>query len=124
MDKSSEFVISTKGAKVEVRGTKFLTVKNQDALTVAVAEGKVRVLDKETKKSEDILPNEQVDWKSKNWEKSPLQPKIVQSLAELDFVSIESIPTGETQKMIQTEDDLFRIYAILERITTDRKSVV
>jgi hypothetical protein len=124
LNKSSEFMIATKGAKVEVRGTKFLTLKTEDNLTVAVAEGKVQVFDKESKKSEDILQNEQVDWKNKNWEKSPLQPKIVQSLAELDFVSIESVPSSETQKMIQSEEDLFRIYAILERITTIEGKVI
>ncbi|MCZ8237423.1 MAG: FecR family protein [Leptospiraceae bacterium] len=118
LNKSSQFTIRTEDSKVEVRGTKFLTEKQENGLVVAVSEGKVLVSQASKAFSQEIILNEELIQNGAEWKKSSLGAKNLRSLAELDYVAIESIPQENLSRVIQNEDDLYRIYSILERVST------
>lgn len=118
LNKTSQFTIRTEDSKVEVRGTKFLTEKQENGLVVAVSEGKVLVSQASQAFSQEIISNEELIQNGAEWKKSSLGAKNLRSLAELDYVSIESVPQENLSRVIQNEDDLYRIYSILEQVST------
>lgn len=118
LNKTSQFVIRTEDSKVEVRGTKFLTENKEGSLTVAVSEGKVLVSQPSTGLSQEIDSNEEVIQSSGDWKKTKLGSMNLRSLAELDYVSIQDVRQSELSRVIQSEEDIFRIYSILEQVST------
>jgi hypothetical protein len=57
---------------------------------------------------------------SKNLKIEKISLRSTRDLAELDFVHLEApLPEKSKPKTIQTEEDLFRIYSILESVTTE-----
>lgn len=127
LKKDSEFLIRSGAELVQVRGTRFLTRNQSGVITVAVADGRVAVgnASREGQVSSaeplvEVIASEQITLtRSGSILRSPIDPRSRKEISELDAVPIEEKDGIEVRSLIQTEDDLFQTYSILEEILLD-----
>jgi hypothetical protein len=121
LKKFSEFTIRTEMGNVQVRGTRFVTETKDETLKVGVVSGKVNFT-KDSSSGVSILPGFEVESSSDGITQKPISKDLEKQLAELDSVSMEEPDSME--KIIQSEDDLFRLYSIIEQIQLENGTSV
>lgn len=135
LKKTSEFVIRTDWGDVHVRGTQFLTQSTNEGILVGVASGRVEFQSSATLQATDsrtysdenldrqgnfpnypieVLPGFQVESDGNLSMQKPISISNKKKLAELDYLKLEDIDLSDTQKFIESEEDLFNLYSILE----------
>ncbi|WCL47544.1 FecR family protein [Leptospira sp. GIMC2001] len=119
MKKDSDFVIRSDIGKVEVRGTKFLTSKTDEGFTVAVSEGRIIYTAANSSNPIPVDPNFQISTIDSTTKKNILSKSNARELSELDYIELESIPETGRKNAIESEEDIFRLYSLLEEVTVD-----
>jgi len=115
MKKTSEFAIRTDLGEVAVRGTRFAVEGKEASLKVAVTDGKV-AFRKIPTLSEEILvfPMFQMEYREEGeLTLTPISSSFQRILAELDYLGPK---VSEHARFIRSEEDLFRLYSILEQV--------
>ncbi|MCC5813164.1 MAG: FecR domain-containing protein [Leptospira sp.] len=113
LKKFSEFTIRTEMGNVQVRGTRFVTETKNDTLKVGVVSGKVNFT-KDSASGVSILPGFEVESSASGITQKPISKDLEKQLAELDSVLMQE--PDNMVNIIQSEDDLFRLYSIIEQI--------
>lgn len=113
--KTSDFVIRTDWGNVEVRGTKFFTHTHSEGIRVGVSEGRVEFDRKGN--SLELVSGFQLESSSESPVQRPLDYSAKKLLSELEYLKIETGKKEDPEgKLIRSEEDLFRIYSILESV--------
>jgi hypothetical protein len=124
MDKRSSFLVRTDLGLVSVRGTRFLTKKTNNSLLVAVSHGTVDLKKLESETSIEVVQKFQVIYESNEIVQTPITNLVTRELAQLDYVEMETPLDSSIERAIQSEDDLYDIYSILEAIQMDNGKLI
>lgn len=123
LKKNISFGIRTDYGNAMARGTRFVvSLEGEDTLQVAVLEGKVSFVRGDignrnlATQEIDILPKMALHYSGNSIVQTSISSNLIKSLVELEFINSK---LQDSLSFIKTEEDLFRIYSILERVELD-----
>lgn len=117
--KSSSFLVRTDLGSVSVRGTRFLTQIKDNSIIVAVSHGSVNFKKLVSEEPIEVIQNSQVVYESDEVVQTQISNQVARELVQLDYVEMGTPVDSLDLRAIQSEDDLFQVYSILEAIQMD-----